>query len=74
MVLKTSESIEFVYMYGLSAIVQLMNKKFNQVEASKYRKIIASVYPWIERFKKNIEKHVKMESNPIFGSTNDLKA
>jgi hypothetical protein len=29
MVLKTSESVEFVYMYGLSAVVQLMNKKFN---------------------------------------------
>ena len=61
-------------MYGLSALVQLMHKRFGSIEASKYKKIIASVYPWIERFRKNIEKHEMMESNPIFGSTNDLKA
>jgi len=72
--LKTSESIEFMYMYGLSALVQLMNKRFSQIDANKYRKIIASVYPWIERFKKNIEKHRAIESSPVFGSTNDLKA
>ena len=74
LMMKMSESIEFMYMYGLSALLQLMNKRFSKIDSNKFKKIIASVYPWIERFKKSIEKHKMMEANPIFGSTNDLKA